>query len=103
MGYEPKEGSGWEEDPVAILPGVRRWRTPLRDRYLSVTVAAGEAFVIARVNFDRVTPFHTVPLPEDLQRIELDFGVPAWRIHGVSPVLPPSTGQCLMATAVNPN
>lgn len=101
--YEPKEGSGWEEGPSS-LPGVRRWRTPVEDgrRHLSVTVAEW-AFVIARVAYRPTSQVNSLPRPEDLGRIELDFGVHAWSILGESPVLPPSVGSCLMAKAVEPD
>lgn len=98
--YEPREGSGWEEGSSPI-PGVRRWRLKVAPSWwLAVTPNEG-AFVIARVRYGAV-PEHTVPMLEDLGRIELDFGVHAWSIKGVHAVLPPSVGQCLLAMAVGP-
>lgn len=69
---------------------------------MCVTIASGEAWIIARAEgMYGLMPRHTVPMPEDLGRIEKDFGVHAWRIVGVAPVAPPSVGQALMAKAVD--
>jgi hypothetical protein len=61
-----------------------------------------EYAVIARVVYGD-PPQHEVPLPEDLGRIERDFGVHGWSISGVLPVLRPSVGRCLAAKAVRPS
>jgi hypothetical protein len=99
--YKPKPGTGWVEGD-SPLENVRRWRLPLQDGiFLAVSVAEDTAFVIARVRYGQ-TPVHAVPCPGDLGQIERDFGVHAWRIVGVTQVLPPSVGQCLMAKAVKP-
>lgn len=100
MKYEPKPGSGWEEG-ASPLEGVRRWRAPIGSgMHLSVSFE-NEYGVIARVRYG-ASPEHQVPRPEDLGRIERDFGVRGWRILGVSPVASPSVGQCLLAKAVDP-
>lgn len=100
--YEPKDGTGWEEGP-SPLPNVRKWRAaPAADgAQLTVTVA-DDCFVISRVLYGTVQ-VASVPMPEDIRRVELDFSVQAWRIVGVSPVLPPSVGQTLLVMAVTLN
>lgn len=95
MGYEPKAGTGWVKG-APILEDVSRWRTPLGDGvYLQVTVAL-TIFTVSQTRDTR----HTTPMPEDIQRIERDFGVKAWRIQGVFPVLTPMTGLCVIMEAV---
>lgn len=66
---------------------------------MSVTFAE-DCAVIARVSYGTSLQLSLAPMPEDLGRIERDFGVRTWRIMGVHPVLPPSGGICLMAKAV---
>jgi hypothetical protein len=98
--YEPKHGTGWEEGP-SPLDNVRRWRTPLGGGvYLQVTVAE-DAFIIARAEYEGGLQPMTAPMPEDLGRIEAEFGVRAWKIVGIRPPFPPSTGQVLLAQAVD--
>lgn len=99
--YEPKPGTGWEEGP-SVLEGVRRWRTPIgTGLHLSVTFDK-DCAVISRVSYEE-TQVCTVPMPEDLGRIERDFGVHGWSIVGVHSVLRPSVGRCLLAKAVWPS
>jgi hypothetical protein len=98
--YEPAPGTGWEEGSSS-LPGTRRWRLLIGPE-LYLAVAAGDfAFTISLVVYGD-TPTHAVPGPEHLQRVERDFGVFAWSVTGILPALPPSVGQCLCATAVDP-
>lgn len=100
MGIEPKPGTGWEEGD-SVLDNVRRWRTPLGGGvYLLVTIADELAWVIARGVDLETSPRHMVPMPQDMRRIQEDFGVRAWSFKGVSPVAPPAVGQALMAMAV---
>lgn len=98
--HEPKPGSGWEEGD-SPLPDVRRWRTPIAgtERYLSVSVSAGTHFAISRVRFGN-RPEHTLPMLEDVGRVERDFGVYAWHVKYPLPVLPPSVGTVLALLAV---
>lgn len=99
MSYTPREGSGWEEGGTQYAD-VRRWRTPLGDGvYLYVTVTeASSLFVLGRVKDEWE---HSVPMPEDIARVEKDFGVRAWSIMGVMPsVNPMARGKCLMMKAV---
>lgn len=101
MSYTPREGSGWEEG-WSQFEDVRRWRTPLGDEvYLCVTVTEENAlFVIGRVKGENE---HSVPMPGDIARVEKEFGVHAWSIVGVMPVVNPrATGQSLMMKAVKP-
>lgn len=98
MKYEPKEGTGWQEG-TTLYAGIRRWQLQIDgDTWLRVTVTEKAGFVVSRGMGDA----HTVPHPEDLGRIERDFGVHGWRIEGVMPVFVPSVGQALLARAVQP-
>jgi hypothetical protein len=54
------------------------------------------------VSYGTAVQVHEAPMPQDLGRIERDFGVRAWSTMGVLPVRPPSVGQCLAAKAVDP-
>lgn len=102
MGYEPRSGE-WDEGDSAF-DDVRRWRTPIADElFLQVAVAEPDVFVLSRVDYAGPAPVHTLPGPADLQRIQRDFRVHAWRIRGDFPVAPPSTGRCLCAVAVAEN
>jgi len=100
--YEPKPGTDWEEGP-SPLEGVRRWRTLVEPGlHLTVTFAE-DCAVIARVSYGTSMQLNEPPMPDDLGRIERDFGVRGWSIQGVHPVVPPSVGVCLMARAVWPS
>lgn len=101
MSYTPREGSGWEEGGSQFAD-VRRWRTPLEEGvYLYVTVTEKNSlFVLGRVKGENQ---HSVPMPEDIARVERDFGVHGWSIVGVFPTVNPyATGQSLMMKAVKP-
>ncbi len=95
--YEPKEGTGWEEGS-SLFGDVRRWQAPIdEETWLRVTVTSPNGlFVMARTRGNE----HTVPLPEDVGRVERDFGARAWSILGVVPAAPPASGQVLLARAV---
>lgn len=98
--YEPREGTGWEEGE-SVFPGeFRRWRAPIEGLgYLVVTVAQTDSglFIIGRVSPHEE---HSVPMFQDMGRIEKDFGVQSWSIVGVAPALSRGGGKCLMARAV---
>lgn len=100
--YEPKPDTGWEKGP-SPLPNVRRWRTPLDGAlFLGVTVAE-TAFIIGRVVYDADgAGTFAPPLPEDIQRVELDFGVFAWSVAGIAPATAPAKGLCLLLRAISP-
>jgi len=95
VSYEPREGTGWVEGNSPI-EGVRRWRLLLEwGVHLQVTVG-DVVFFVSRVTGNE----HSVPMPEDVGRVERDFGVRGWSIQGVMSVVPPSTGQTLSLVAV---
>lgn len=100
--YEPTEGSGWEEGSSLFPDTNRRWRLMLEPgEWLSVTTTTRgrfPQFVVSRVKNDSE---HSLPTPEEVKRVQEDFGVDGWRdVFPMPNVNPRAMGMCLLLTAV---
>lgn len=81
--YEPKPGTGWRQ---GIRPsGGVSWALMLvpgdeTGPILFVSLHEGDVFEISHSPSALV--YYDCPGPADIQRVELDFGVDAWRVKG---------------------
>lgn len=79
--WEPKPGTGWHK---RIRDGRVHWGLILGDDEtgptLFITLDVGDVFIIG---YSPRAFEYVVPGPREIQRIELDFGVPAWSVVDV--------------------